>query len=76
MGAIKTDCIYITHALIKDVIDINKETLCAPFNRYYFYSVSSTALEDPLVKSWSGAGVLQTAVRLSPGLSLGNKNKF
>ncbi len=31
-GAIKTDCIYITHALIKDVIDINKETQRAPFN--------------------------------------------
>ena len=29
-GAIKTDCIYITHALIKDVIDINKENLSAP----------------------------------------------
>lgn len=29
-GAIKTDCIYITHALIKDVIDINKETSLRP----------------------------------------------
>lgn len=29
-GAIKTDCIYITHALIKDVIDINKETSAQP----------------------------------------------
>lgn len=29
-GAIKTDCIYITHALIKDVIDINKETSARP----------------------------------------------
>lgn len=29
-AAINTDCIYITHALIKDVIDINTETWVRP----------------------------------------------